>query len=895
MEAERARPNPDELLSRVQAEEQKQARGRLKIFLGYAAGVGKTYAMLEAAHQRQAEGVTLVVGAAETHGRLETGALLAGLEIIPSRRIEYHGVTLSEMDVDAVLARRPQLVLVDELAHTNAPGSRHPKRYLDVEELLAAGIDVYSTLNIQHLESLNDVVAQITGIVVRETVPDRILDEANEIELIDLPTDELIQRLREGKVYVPQQAVRAIEKFFRQGNLTALRELTMRRGAERVDEQMHAYMQTRSIRGPWPAAERLLVCLSPNPLGERLLRKARRLADEIGAEWTALYVETPAPLSPAQREQLAMTMRLAEELGAHVVSLPGDAIVSTVLEYARTHNITKIIAGKPLRSRWEELMRSSVVDQLVRRSGTIDVYVISGERVTAPVAVEGWRPHRPWDRYLQALLLVLVASGIAWLVHLFLTPTNLVMIYLLTTVVAAIYLGRGPAVVTSVLSVMVFDFFFVPPQLTFAVADTEYLLTFLGLLVVGLVISQLAALVREQVITARRREGAARALYELSRDLATSAGLEAILSAIVGHISQTFSRKVVILLSNPDASPRLRVFAQSPGLELDENEMAVATWSFEHGEPAGRGTDTLGAAQVRYLPLKTARGTVGILGIAPTEPGAVLTPEQRRLLEAFANLIATAVERAQLAEAARQAQLHEATEKLQTALLNSISHDLRTPLVSITGALSSLEEDGLSLDGPARQSLIETAREEAERLNRLVGNLLDMSRMEAGALHVHRQPSDVEDVIGAALEQLRPRLDRRAIEVEVPPNLPLVSIDLALMVQVMVNLVDNALKYSPASAPIEIRARRTDSEVQVQVADRGTGIPPEDLERVFDKFYRVHQPGLVAGTGLGLAISKGIVEAHGGRIWAENRPGGGTLVTLTLPLALAQPVKEQVP
>ncbi len=917
MSVEPARPNPDELLARVQAEERQQARGKLRIFLGYAAGVGKTFAMLEAAHQRQAEGVDVVIGYVETHGRLETETLVEGLEVIPRREAEYRGTTLPEMDVDAVLARKPQLALVDEFAHTNAPGSRHPKRYQDVEELLAAGIDVYTTLNVQHLESLNDVVAQITGVLVRETIPDRVIDEAAEIKLVDLPPEELLQRLQEGKVYVPEQAARAIEKFFRQGNLSALREMTLRRAAERVDDQMRAYMQTRAIPGPWAAGERLLVCVSPSPLSERLVRSTRRLADELNAEWCALYVETSdhARLSPARRDRVARTMQLADELGAKTVSLPGHAVAEATLQYARAHNITKIIVGKPPRSRWEDWLRSSVVDQLIHASGPIDVYVISGEaKTSSPIAeTRAWLPHRPWRRYPQSALLVAIATLLGFLIdpvlslqkwslvlQIFATgqrpaqvffaepalePTNLVMLYLVAVMVCAIYWGRGPAIVASALSVLAFDFFFVVPYLTFVVSDTQYLLTFIGLFLVGLVISSLAVRAREQAEAARNREAQTAELYGLSRDLAAALGLDEIVRVLIRHMEQTFGREAVVMLPGDGAVTRPVPRAASAGLTLDEQELAVADWVFRHGEPAGRNTNTLAGARLRYLPLKTARGIVGVLGIAgPTDSESQLTPEQQRLMEAFASQAALAVERAHLGEQARQTQVLQATEKLQTALLNSISHDLRTPLVSITGALSSLDEDGTRLDEVTRHSLIDNARDEAERLNRLVGNLLDMTRLEAGALKVAHELCDVQDVIGAALEQLGDRLGDRRVETDVPADLPLVPMDFVLITQVLVNLLDNALKYSPPETPIEVRAHAASGHLEIEVADRGIGIPPEDLARVFDKFYRVQRPGSVSGTGLGLSICRGIVEAHGGFIAAEARPGGGTAITLALPL-----------
>ncbi len=927
------RPDPDRLLAAIQAEEQQVARGRLLVFLGYAAGVGKTYAMLQAAQLRKLEGIDVVVGYVETHGRAETDALLAGLEVIPRRTVVYRDTTLSEMDLDGVLARRPRLALVDEFAHSNAPGSRHPKRHQDVEELLAAGVDVYTTLNVQHLESLNDIVAQITGVVVRETVPDSVIDQATEIRLVDLPPAELVQRLQEGKVYVPAQAQRAIEKFFRLGNLTALREISLRRAAERVDDQMRVYMDARAIPGPWPAAERLLVCVSPSPLSERLIRSARRLADELNAEWFALYVETASfgRLGDAQRDQLARNLQLADDLGGKSSTLPGQSVVDTCLQFARSHNITKIIAGKPLRPRWQELIHGSVVDQLIRESGPIDVYVVSSSEDQPAISAPPWTSasaerRRPWRHYLYSALLVAVATLLGHPLRPVLSPTNLVMLYLAAVVVAAVYLGRGPAIFTSILGVVAFDLFFVPPIGTFVVSDTQYVLTFIGLLVVGVIITALTTQAKDQADAATRRESETAALYDLSRDLAAALTQTDILQTVIQHVAHSFGRDVVIFLPQDavppagaaapangalqatnsrrpvtSASGRLQVAAASSDLNLRldgwfEEELAVAEWVYQHGEPAGRNTDTLPAASLRYMPLKTARSTLGVLGVVgpdgmSAKSGATshamysspLSPEQRRLMDAFASQAALALERTNLAEQARQAEVLQVTERLQTALLNSVSHELRTPLVSITGALSTLLADAGVLDQAMQNSLVENALEEAQRLNRLVGNLLDMTRLEAGALPIRLEPSDVQDVIGATLEQIGTRLEGREVRVNVPPGLPLMPLDFVPIVQVLVNLLDNALRYSPVDRPIDVNVRATNQHFEIEVADRGPGISPDDLEHIFDRFYLLHRPAGSGGTGLGLSICKGIVEAHGGTISARNRADGGASFVLTLP------------
>jgi two-component system, OmpR family, sensor histidine kinase KdpD len=879
------RPDPDQLLAQVQHEEEHLTHGRLKVFLGYAAGVGKTYAMLEAAHQRRAEGVDVVIGYLETHGRRETEALARDLETIPRQQVTYHDATLPEMDLDAVLARRPQLVLVDELAHTNAPGSRHNKRHLDVAEIRSAGIAVYTTLNIQHVESLNDVVAQITGVTVREKVPDSVLDEADEIELIDLPPQELVQRLNEGKVYVPDQAARAIQKFFRLGNLTALREVAMRRAAERIDGQMRAYMHTRAISGPWPATDRLLVCVSPSPGSERLIHAARRMASQLNAEWFALYVETPddAKLSQAAHARLAHYLQLAQDLGAKVRTLPGPSVAAMVIQYARKHNVTKIIAGKPLRPRWQELFKGSVVDQIIRRSHDIDIYVITGSATTPkPEEVFNLRPQRPWWRYAAGVLLVLAVTLLARPLAASITPASLVTLYLAAEVIAASYLGRGPSVLAAILGVLAFDFFYVSPQLSFAVGDSQYILTFIGLGLVGIIISSLVDRVRNQAQSAERREVQAVELAELSRDLSAATDINAITQTFLAHVSESFGRQAAMLLPE---NGHLKMCASSAGLELEPNELAVADWVFKHGQPAGHDSDTLPAAAYRYMPLKTSQVVFGVLCLSPTDPTGPLAPDQRRLLEIFVDQAALAIERAQLVDHVQQVEILQATKKLQDALLNSISHELRTPLVAITGALSSLQDDAPGLDAATRRAMAANGYAEAERLNRLVSNLLGMTRIEAGALAMHTDLCDIEEVIGTALERAAPQLADHEITITTPPGQTEALMDYALIVQVLHNLLDNAAKYSPPGSPITVNIQETADQLQIAVTDHGSGVPNDDLQRVFDKFYRVHRPDNVTGTGLGLSICKGIVEAHHGRIWAANEPGGGFTVAFTLPLA----------
>ncbi len=888
------RPNPDLLLARVQADEGAQSRGRLKIFFGASAGVGKTYAMLEAAHEQRRAGVDLVAGYIESHKRAETEALVGGLELLPRWQIEYHGATIEEFDIDAALARHPKLILVDELAHTNVAGARHPKRWQDVEELLEAGIDVYTTINVQHIESLNDVVAQITGVIVRETVPDRIVEQADEVELIDLTPDDLLQRMKEGKVYLPQQAERAVQNFFRKGNLIALRELALRRTADRVDAQMQHYRQNHAIAQTWPTNERLLVGVSPGPLSARLVRAARRMAATMRAEWIVVAVETPKTLRlpEPQREQLIQTLRLAEQLGAETVSLSGQRASDTILDYARARNVTKIVIGKPERPRWQEIVFGSTVDELVRRSGDIDVYVISAaeeEQRAGPLpALERTSGNAA---YGWGVLAVVICTALTALMFPYFDEANIIMVYLLGIVVVAIRLGRGPSIIASVLSVAAFDFFFVPPFYTFAVSDVQYLITFAIMLVVALVISTLTTRIKRQADVARDRERRTSALYALSRDFASTRDIENLLRNAVKHINDVFDSQVVIML--PNASGRLQAWGRFAGwwpsdagkrtiFAPDAGEQGVAQWVYDHRQIAGQGTDTLPGSEAVYLPLIASRGTVGVLGVRSLQTRRFISPEQLHLLETFANQIALAIERATLADEAQQAQVQIETERTRSSLLSSVSHDLRTPLATITGASSSLLEDEAAFDATTRHELTQTIFDESNRLNRLVGNLLDMTRLESGAIMVRKEWQPLEEVIGVALGRLDQQLRDRPISIELPPDGALAPFDGLLIEQVLINLLENAIKYTPPASPIDIAGRSGDNMLTISVADRGPGLPPGDEEQIFDKFYRAESAQ--GGVGLGLSICRAIVAAHGGRIWATNRPGGGAIFTFTLPL-----------
>lgn len=847
-----------------------QRSGKLRLFLGYAPGVGATRAMLLAAQHRQKEGLDIVsISPVET-----TGTPLFADAVSQA----------DSLDLEAILTRQPDIALVYDLHANNQPSSRHRKRYQDVEELLDAGVDVYATLHIQHLESLNDIVHQITEVNIQDTVPDRVLDGAEEIELVDLPVEDLISRYEAGS-FEPDISPEAAHHFYRPGNLYALRELAMRRAADCVDTRLRTYMQQRDIPGPWAAAERLMVCVSPSPLSERLVRATRRLARDLDSEWFAVYVQTTGHdrLSVDERERIWRTLQYAETLGGEPITLTGASIPERLIEFARQHNVTKIVVGKSLKSAWRSLFRSTLVSQIVHLSQDIDVYVIgsTNDIPSRRLRVRNW-PDFNWARYTQATGLVIGATLLGFPIDSFLSPTNLVMLYLVAVVIAAVWLGRGPAVLAAFLSVLSFDYFFVPPRLTLVVADTEYLLTFAGLLVVGIVISTLVSQVRERTYTARQREEQTAILYALSRALAAAGNVEAVIQAVIQQARQIFGREVVIFLPSPDR--KLEVYPVETPIRFERSKREVAEWVYRHARPAGHGTDTLSGAELRCVPLSTSRGVVGVLGVQPDQPGAFLSPEQIRLLDVFSSQAALAIERATLAEQAQQSQILKATEQFQAALLNSISHDLRTPLVSITGVLSSLRDDDEALPAPARSELIDTAYEEAQRLNRLVGNLLDITRIEGGALRMNREPCDIEDLIGAALAALNGKLKHHEVTVQMEKDLPLVTVDFVLMNQVFINLLDNAIKYSPPASAITISAVKHENHLLLTIADQGIGIPEADLERIFEKFYRVSRQDDVFGTGLGLSICKGIVEAHGGYIQAENRHEGGACMIITLPI-----------
>jgi two-component system sensor histidine kinase KdpD len=877
------RPSPDALLAAAS----KEHRGRLKIFLGAAPGVGKTYAMLKAAQARRREGIDLVVAVVETHGRKETEALLRGLEVIPRNRVDYRGQALEEMDIDGVLKRRPKLALVDELAHSNVPGSRHPKRYHDVEELLEAGIDVYSTVNIQHLESLNDIVAQITRVTVRETLPDSVLERAEEVELVDLTPDALLQRLKEGKVYVPEQAQRAIRHFFSPGNLTALRELALRRTAERVDTEMVSYMQAHGISGPWPAGDRVMVCIDHTPNSARLVRAGRRIAERLRAKWMVVYVEGTRyqRLSEAERDQISETLRLAERLGGEVEIVPGPDLANQILRHAQLHNVSHIVIGRTRRSRLYEMLRGSVVQEVLRRAGAIDVSILSTEdKKGKPPERRPFTFKRPQLMpYLIGVASVVAVTMVAQVFGSTTSVTNLTIMYLAAVLVSALTAGLGPALFASIAGLLAHNYFFPGRVHDFSFGDYNDIVSLVMFLSVAILTSNLMARLREQAEDANRREAASAALYAFSKKLAGVGAVDDLLWAIVHQIAAMLRLRVLLVLPEGD---RLAVRAgYPPDDQMSQAEWAAAKWAWEHNEPAGRGSDTLPTAERTFLPLRTARGAVGVLGIDRPGGQGFLMPDERRLLDSLADQAAMAIERLNLAEDMDEARLVTATERLRSALLTSISHDLRTPLSSIIGASTSLLSEATLYDETAKRDLLLTIQEEAERLNRFVGNLLDMTRLESGALELNRQFVEIGDIVGTALNRASRMLGQHRVDVQLGPDLPMLNLDFVLMEQVLVNLLDNAAKYSPAGSTIVLRALMEGRDVAIEIADEGLGIAPEDLEIVFDKFYRVHAADRKrAGTGLGLSICRGFIEAQGGRIVARSAGiGHGTTMRITFP------------
>ncbi len=903
------RPDPDALLARVEREEQQEKRGRLKIFFGAAAGVGKTYEMLMTAHIKRQKGVDVVVGLVETHNRQETVAVLQGLEVLPPKLVQYRGMVQREFDLDGALKRRPTLILVDELAHSNVAGCRHPKRWQDIEELLKAGIDVYTTLNVQHLESLNDDVNQLTGVQVFETIPDTVFELADEIELIDLPPDDLLMRLKEGKVYIPQQAERAMQNFFRKGNLIALRELSLRLTADRVDAQMLDYRDDNAIRDIWQVGECILICIGADDIAERLVRAGKRLAASLHAQCIVMYVETPKlqRLPPEQRDGVLRVLRFAEHLGAETVTLSGLVISEEILSFAKKRNVTKIVLGKPTRRGWKRWLLGSVVDALISEAHNINMYLLGSpynlkreELTQAKHALKTKSTHfsypkgqtrKRWLNVWRALYSTAFSSLVGWLMSGRFELANIVMVYLLGVVFVAARFGREASIMTSILSVLAFDFFFVTPVNTFSVSDAQYIVTFMIMLLVGMVISHLTSNMRAQTKVAAHRERRASVLYALSEELAVSRTVTDTVKVAVRHIQAEFGGANVILF--PIEGGRIVYPVDQPLPEsLRSCDLSVAQWVFDHDQIAGQGTDTLPGANAVFFPMKGFRGNIGVLALSPANLRRVFLPEQRRLLDTFINQIVQTIERVSLSEDAQQSQVRIESESLRNSLLSAISHDLRTPLASIFGAASTLVDKDAQLSQADRQELGFTIYDEALRMSNLTNNILDMARLDAGKAQLNRQWYPLDEIIGGALARLKRKLEGRVVNTKLPEGLCLVRLDAVLIEQVLINLLENACKYTPAGSPIDISAERSVHTLKVTVADQGQGIPVGEEEKLFDKFYRLDREGSQSGVGLGLSICKAIVIAHGGLIGANNRTEGGAEFYFVLPMDEALPEFE---
>jgi two-component system sensor histidine kinase KdpD len=883
-----ARPDPDELLAQVTAQAATARRGRLRIYFGASAGVGKTFAMLSAARALRHEGKDVVVGLVETHGRKDTEALLQGLEALPRAKLASHERVLEEFDLDGALARRPALILVDELAHTNAQGSRHPKRWQDIDELLAAGIDVFTTLNVQHIESLNDVVGGITGINVQETVPDAFFDQADEVVMIDVSADDLLARLNAGKVYLPEQVERAARNFFRKGNLMALRELALRRTADRVEDDVQAYRSRKSIERVWKTEDSLLCCVGAGARGEDTVRSAARLAAQLGVGWTAVYVETPAlqRLPARARERILVTLKLAQSFGAGTAILAGRDTVAEIVAYARSHNCSKVVLGRTWRaSAWP--WARGTAQRLGRVAPDIDLIEVGrGDAgADAPSANAGERdaddPRRLGKRlrYAWAVLACLATTLVATPLVPYFDLANIVMLFLLAVVLVALKWGRGPAVLAAFVSVATFDYFFVSPRFTFAVGDFQYLLTFAVMLAVALIIGQMTAGLRYQARVASYREERARVLYEFARDMSSLLLTDDVVEAATHSIANTFRARVAILVA--DAQDRLQIVAGGPtGLAIDAG---AAQWAYDKSEPAGAGTDTLAGSEYLYLPLRAPMRTRGVLVVKPDNPRILLVPEQRRHLDTFAALTAIALERVHYVEVAQHALVHMESERLRNSLLSALSHDLRTPLAALVGLAESLTLAPPPL-APAQADTARAIADEARRMGALVSNLLEMARIESGEVKLRRQWHSVEEVVGGALKSAQAALVGHPVDVHVAHDLPLVEMDATLIERVLYNLLENAGKYTPPGTPIAITAEIAGADLAIRVIDRGPGVPGGQEESIFDKFTRGRSESATPGVGLGLAISRAIVVAHRGSISAKNNADGGACFTLTLPL-----------
>ncbi len=878
------RPDPDELLAAVEREEKKEARGKLKIFFGMAAGVGKTYAMLQTAHQLKERGVDVVAGMVETHGRAETQELLDGLTVISRRKLAYRNVELEEMDLDAIIQRRPEYALVDELAHTNVEGSRHQKRYQDVFELLDHGINVYTTLNVQHVESLVDTVKQITGIAVHETVPDSVLDRADEIEVIDLPIDELLNRFEDGKVYAPERSQIAVQNFFRKGNLTALREIALRKTAERVGMDLQEYMQAHHIAGPWKTTQRLLVAVGGSPYSEQLIRWTRRLATMLEAPWIAVSVQTAQKPTEAEEKRLKQNIALARELGAELVTTVDVDIVAALVRVAREKNVTQIVVGKSRSNPFADLIRGgSLVNRLIAESGEIDVYVVHSEAISATSEKKpAFRFRSTLQQYLFACGVVIVVSALCSIATAIIDYRAVGMFLLFTVTVLALFVGRGPILAAAGLSAVIWNFFFIPPLFTFYIHSFTDALLVGMYFIIALVGGVLTARVRARELAMRHREEHTTALYALAKEINNAKSSEDILRVTEQHIGRILNARVGCFLPAQPGGNSLASHPANTFTPKSEKEWSVALWVYQNLRPAGRGTTTLPFAEAAYFPLLTTQRAIGVMGIASFWKRP-FTIEEEGLLQTCLHQIAIAIEREILRTAAERANMLTESERLHKTLLNSISHELRTPISAILGASDALLDGSASQRAEVKNELLGEIHVAAERLNRLVENLLDMSRLESGLIKPKLDWCDLRDVINGAAKDLKSKLAGRTLSIEVPTDTPLVKLDFGLMERALSILLDNACEHTPPGSAIEIHVECSESDCVIMISDNGPGLPGEALDKIFEKFYRVNG-AKTGGVGLGLSIARGFVEAHKGKLPVANREEGGARFTIRLPI-----------
>jgi two-component system sensor histidine kinase KdpD len=868
-----SRPNPDELLESIKKQEESGKKGKLKLYLGMCAGVGKTFSMLQDASKASGKGIDTVIGYVETHGRAETEFLLFHLEQIPRKQINYKGISIEEMDIDAILARNPKIVVVDELAHTNAPGSRHTKRYLDVIELLNSGIDVYTAINVQHIESRTDFVSNITGIIIKETVPDTILDLAYEIELVDISPDELMQRLSDGKVYTKDKSEKAIKNFFRKGNLTALREMSLRITAERVDRQLRDYMVENRISGPWKSGQRILIAISASPSSAQLIRWARKVSYTMEASLIAVNVESSKPLNLEDKKSLDDNIKLVKELGAEFISTADEDVVKAIIRIARKENVTDIIIGKSKRRGLYKLFSKNIIQKLLKESGDIDIYIVSedsGDERKLNYNLP--KPQSDIIKYSISLFTILLTSAVLYPIANYIGYPSVAFILLFVISLLPLYFGPGPVLLASFISPLIWNFFFVPPYFTFVISKTEDALVFFLFYIVAIVSSILTTKIRSKEILLRKREENATALYQLANDLSNSTNLDEVINAFIKNIKKVFSADAKVMLSGDNGKLQMS--------SISDKEFGVAQWVFLNRKKAGKFTDTLPETDMTFIPVQGPHGIYGVAGIKLNSKK--LSNEEESFLNVFVSQFASSIEREILSNSANKSILYEESEKLYKDLFDSISHELKTPISAIMGSTSLMLDKNTNLSDENKLNLIMEINTAGERLNKLVENLLDMARLESGRLAPNYGLYELNDLFNISIQKLENEIGNRKIIKDIPDGIPLVYIDIGLMEQVIRNILLNSIKYSPADSEIHLSADWDKEFIYIFLKDSGEGISEEHINFVFDKFFRADKTQ-TGGSGLGLSIAKGFVEAHDGTIKAKNIKGGGVMFEIKIP------------